>query len=550
MKEKKWIIISAVLAGLIAVMADVVTTINSVMTADKEKEPFGIWVQYPDNMAYADEKTFQILKEACHRIEFHGGFKKGNIETYDYYKDKYAKLLSGEAEIMDNEVTNNIYGEGYNLEHYRYDMTALTSASTNIYFFDMDEDNLPELCIAGISGTYIIKYIPETDRYIIWWGDMSSGGSIAGSRKIHYGSDESFYTYYELNEKGEVDFSAAFLIEVFGEYKYGDWEYFYMVSLPDVGNKTIRTVISKEMKKQSYITDKEEYYFRVTKKQFKQLTEEYFEAYELSLRNRVDLSYFLPEQERVYSTQYHFPDDMVYADDKTFEILKNIYENIDFYGEFKKGNQEIYEYYKDKYAKLLSGEAQCEDIYDGRVSLEYYGYDLEELSKTSTKLLYFDMDEDNLPELCISGEEGTYIIKYISNINQYHIWWEDWAVSAAITGSRKIRNSTAGSAFEFYDFYEMKEDGSQEFDLVFGVKKSNDGIEKLYMVSLPLYSDNARSTVIPDSMRKQSYISADEKRCFFRVTKKQYEELTKEYFDTDGILQKEYVPLSYFLSDL
>lgn len=531
MKDKRWIIISAVLAGILAAMLQASLSSNGVANADRECEK-------AEN--YVDEKTFKMLKEAYYGIDFYGEFKKGDTAVYDYYKEMYAKLLSGEAKITEEGKEKYGGGEEQNLEYYRYDISQLASSSSNIYYFDMDEDNLPELCIAGIYGTYVFKYIPETGQYMIWWGDMASGGSIAGSRKIHYGSDDSFYIYREMKENGDTDFSVVFKTEVL-EADKEDWKYFYMVSFPEYRDQGKKIPVSEELKRQSCGIEGGIYYFRVTEKQYKELTEEYFDAAVLSYKERVHLSYFLPEQDRIYSSQYHFPDDMAYVDEPVFKMLDSIYQELEFYGEFKKGDPEAYDYYKDKYAELLNGEKKCTDQYNEEA-------DLDSLKDDSAQLYYFDMDGDNLPELCFLSEENSYIFKYISNIDQYRVWWEDWAASVSISGSGKIRNVLEGSFYEFYDFYEMKEDGTKEYSLVFGTKESEDGVEPLYMVSMPLYNEETRKTKIPHIMEKQSYMSAEEGRYFFRVTKKQYEKLTKEYFETAALCQKECVPLSFFLS--
>lgn len=185
MKEKRWEIICGILMVLIVVTID--TGINpdrfkidkmreeriehsqetkemeeeeqKVLFEDEEysREPphYVFWYKYKgDEFDYAEEETFRKLKIIYDGIDFTGEFKKGNTEVYDYYKVKYAKLLNGEKKITDRD------GKEYNLEYYGYSIESLLSA--DIYYFDMDEDGLPELCLSK-NSTLIIKYMSDPD---------------------------------------------------------------------------------------------------------------------------------------------------------------------------------------------------------------------------------------------------------------------------------------------------------------------------------------------------------------------------------------------------
>lgn len=59
------------------------------------------WFPSPEGMDFADESTFKRLKEVYLGTAFYGEFNKGDKEAYDYYKEKYAKFLNGEADVTD-----------------------------------------------------------------------------------------------------------------------------------------------------------------------------------------------------------------------------------------------------------------------------------------------------------------------------------------------------------------------------------------------------------------------------------------------------------------
>lgn len=244
------------------------------------------------------ESTFQRLKEIYLGTAFYGKFNKGDKEAYDYYKGKYAKFLNGEADVTDQK------GEGcpdegqplYSLDPYAGNMAELVD-SAQLYYFDMDEDSLPELCLMSSvnRASYIIKYIPDTDQYLIWWKDMGNHFTISGSRKILYsyaGSNEEWYVFQELDNNGEEKFSLHFGIET-SQY---DGERIYQVSWPLYGERTYERKMPKEMEEQGCFSEQGICYFRVTESQYENLTKEYFGAEAFSLKESVPLSYFLPDE--------------------------------------------------------------------------------------------------------------------------------------------------------------------------------------------------------------------------------------------------------------
>lgn len=385
------------------------------------EEHMGGWSKYEgDGLDYVDEITFQKLKKIYEGIVFKGEFKTGDKEVYDYYREKYAKLLNGDVKIMDDEKREYSDGEEKNLEYYGYDEEGLEES--NIYYFDMDEDGLPELCLSGYI-TYVFKYIPDTDEYRIWYANESMSSEISESRRIsdsYVGNHSSYYSFYELNKNGDVEIRVDF-----GEEFYENEEYCYYVHLPEYEDKTREPKIQKELKKQKDDSKYRDYYaFRVTKKQYEELTKAYFDTEANVWKETVHMSYFYPEKERLYDSIFELPDNMTYADEQAFQRLKEIYENIDFYGEFNKGDPEAYEEYRKKYVKLLSGRAMLVDDYAVENNLEYSleEYLGKELDKTSISLYYYDIDEDSLPELNIQDTFGSYIFKYNPKTQKHYLW--------------------------------------------------------------------------------------------------------------------------------
>lgn len=149
--------------------------------------------------------------------------------------------------------------------------------------------------------------------------------------------------------------------------------------------------------------------------------------------SEADFSDFIPELKTnmggisTYESTLDFPyDDMEFSDMDTFKVIKSAYENVNFYGEFERGNLDSYDSYRYKYMQVLENKAPFlvkgtgEKLYLNEFGeLDSHGnakqYDLKALD-----FLYFDMDTDGYPELCLKGNSGfTYIFKYLPKTDKY-----------------------------------------------------------------------------------------------------------------------------------
>lgn len=230
------------------------------------------------NMNYIDKNMFKTMEAVYSEIDFYGKFKKGNLQSYDFYKEKYKSLINNEVKFIEKDT-----GE----EYYLYEYNELCNYAPDVYtylFFDMDGDDEPELCIHD-TFTYVFKYIPDSDQYILWY-DMGSGYyEMLGSQKItweRWGTGTgSLYAFYKLDTNGNEEYTVTFLEkEVYNNDDQA--EYIYIINLPRYANEQMAT----EMKEQGYyVKDAECYYFRITEDQYKKLTEDYFKAGVLAEQN-------------------------------------------------------------------------------------------------------------------------------------------------------------------------------------------------------------------------------------------------------------------------
>ena len=103
-----------------------------------------------------------------------------------------------------------------------------------------------------------------------------------------------------------------------------------------------------------------------------------------------------------YDSWTDFKDEwgLPYADEEKFGVLKEAYANVDFFGEFKEGNESVCEEYKIKFRKCFNNEVPFLDKRTGeKICIKDYGrfengYDVNEFT-----YYFFDVDEAENKEL-------------------------------------------------------------------------------------------------------------------------------------------------------
>ena len=118
--------------------------------------------RFPTDMVFASQGSVRSLADIYEEIGSEGEFQPGDETVYGFYRQKFAALLAGKVKIYDPEGNeSSLYG--------RYVITrghqVRIQGGDGLYFFDMDGDGLPELCVQGTSGTYVCKYDADLDRY-------------------------------------------------------------------------------------------------------------------------------------------------------------------------------------------------------------------------------------------------------------------------------------------------------------------------------------------------------------------------------------------------
>lgn len=231
-----------------------------------------------DNMEFIDCATFEIVKDSYRVLDFESEFNLGDTEIYEYFKVQYKMLLDSKIEFFSKDTD-----EKYLLKEYapfRPDLDGFEINELKLCLFDSDEDGVPELCtFSPYTGTRIFKYKSDIDEFIIWYENPNGYYSIMGSKSIVWNYGGTSHGYYKLDNNGNEDFSVAFYS--IGGYNHllEQEEAYFMVSLPEYADKNKQIEMNKELIAKAYFNELYgKYCFRVTEKQYYELTQRFHDA--------------------------------------------------------------------------------------------------------------------------------------------------------------------------------------------------------------------------------------------------------------------------------
>lgn len=266
------------------------TNMSSAKIESNNSQSYDSYLDFPyNNISFANEMTFKIIKNSYSKVDFYGDFKRGSLSNNEFYKKKFNQLLKNEVTFIDNDTGKEAYLKDfdpikvYNGENYLYDLN-----SYKLYFFDFNGDNTPELCISNNDSTYIFKYNYKLNEFFLIYKMEGGHFSLIGGNKIAWDNETGAFpvnAFYELKNNGDLLRSVTF-------YSKQDNSPVYMVSLPQYTNQERQIKITEELKNQAYFDEGQKlYYFRVTEEQFDELTKDYFNAVELADKNINDVTF-------------------------------------------------------------------------------------------------------------------------------------------------------------------------------------------------------------------------------------------------------------------
>lgn len=240
------------------------------------------------NLPYADDWTFEKLKEAYGELDLYGEFQQNDSETNVIYIEAFRKLVHNEVTFYDRESDKNYYLRDY--EGVQLDIKeegVYDPGRFEYYLFDADGNGFPELGILeeypdGHSAfLYLFRYDVDTGQYSLWINLYPPYDRLLGTRKVlmydgvHMKID---YGYYQLDQEGEVECKAYLYylpIRMF--------EQLCLVMLPAHSDPGLDADVTLRMEKYGiYAREPGEWYFRVTEEQFEELETILMDAYKES----------------------------------------------------------------------------------------------------------------------------------------------------------------------------------------------------------------------------------------------------------------------------
>lgn len=238
------------------------------------------WKKYPpEKICFVNEEIYSVIKDAYSNVEWESKFEVGDLAAYDFYKGKFQELLQNEKPYYDEEG-----GKELCLKDFYHLQSVYESQNMNdvdFYFFDMDGDSKPELGITTVNFILIIKYDEELDRFFLWKKYESTYYEINGSRTVRYDgiglASCLTYIFYKLDKNGNEECTAVFATQAYFDEETDDFKEVYLIMLPQYSEKDKQIELSGSIKEQGYCYE-DDYYFRVTKEQYEELTNDFFEA--------------------------------------------------------------------------------------------------------------------------------------------------------------------------------------------------------------------------------------------------------------------------------
>lgn len=228
--------------------------------------------------------------------------------------------------------------------------------------------------------------------------------------------------------------------------------------------------------------------------------------------------------------------DLPYAAQETFEVLLELYGQVDMLGDYEPGDTGLYPLYLDAFYKMIKQDELVTDLESGDAvvlsELSFFErplYPLEEGEDAYQPELYeyyfFDVDGDGAPELTVHQHAaGFMVFDYDMRTDSYSVWYDAEACWYMLLGSKKVLWAWDG---RYLAFYQLDESG-KEVGETFCLSDYYNSEQAVYLVMLPKFAEGSEGGI---EERAQGMYSRADDQWYFRVTGEQYAKITQRYWD-------------------
>lgn len=237
------------------------------------------FLDFPYEMTYVDEEAYQYIQKIYTSINWYSEFETGDLTQYDFYKEKYKELINGQKPFFNPEIGTEMYLDDFE--------SIENKGMDNYYFFDMDKDNAPEICLQSEKSISVFKYDIDKEQFLLWKYIEQGHYDLNGSLAMRW-DNGSGAVFYNLDQKGNEICSVSFMIRNAYNEMIGPR---YLVSLPRCA-ETDKNEYDKNILEQGYYDRGQSiYYFRVTETQYDELIKDYEKAYETAKYGLQNVTY-------------------------------------------------------------------------------------------------------------------------------------------------------------------------------------------------------------------------------------------------------------------
>ena len=226
-----------------------------------------------------------------------------------------------------------------------------------------------------------------------------------------------------------------------------------------------------------------------------------------------------------------------YVDDLGFEILMDIYSQIDFIVPFAEFDKDTLDIYLRNFHRLLTGEtvihADEDKLYIGESEERYiqdFLHDFQDNhpSELPYKYLLLNYSGESFPLLGVTSSGRVMIFKYSLDEDRFDLWYRAESSYEYFIAPNRMSHGGGRNPLEQF-FVLVDENSTKKMAIHFyslGIPLDDNEWDSMNLVSLPFSQD---VPYIPEQLENQAITFEGNPFMFFRVTLEQFNILRKDY---------------------